>query len=78
MLWLFFPRLFANLSGVLEKEAGEVLTRLKQNQIIANSEKLHAIFIRKYQTNTSRQNLDIKGKPRNSEEIVKILGIYLE
>ena len=64
--------------GVLEKEAGVALNWLKQNQMIANPEKFHAILIRKDQTNTSRENLIINGELIKSEETVKLLGIYLD
>ena len=62
----------------MEKEAGVALNWLKQNQIIANPEKFHAIIIRKDQTNTSGENLIIDGELIKLEETVKLLGIYLD
>ena len=63
---------------VLEEEAEFALTWLKQNQMIANPEKFHALLIKKDQTNTSGENFNIQGKTFKSEEIVKLLGIHLE
>ena len=63
---------------VLEEEAGVALTWLKQNQMIANPEKFHALLIRKDQTNTSGENFNIQGKMIKSEETVKLLGIQLD
>ena len=63
---------------VLEEEAGAALTWLKQNQMIANPEKFHALLIRKDQTNTSGENFNIQGKMIKSEETVKLLGIQLD
>ena len=53
--------------GVLEKDAGVALTWLSQNQMIANPEKCHVILIRKDETNTSRESLNIKGEILKSE-----------
>ena len=46
--------------------------------MIANPEKVHAVLIRKDETNTSGENLIIKGELTKSEETVKLLGIYLD
>ena len=51
---------------------------LKQHQMFANPKKFHAIIIRKDQTNISGENLIIKGELIKSEEMVKLLGIYLD
>ena len=63
---------------MLEEEAGVALTWLKQNQMIANPEKFHALLIRKDQTKTSGENFNIQGKMVKSEETVKLLGIQLD
>ena len=63
---------------MLEEEAGVALTWLKQNQMIANPEKFHALLIRKDQTNTSGENFNIQEKMVKSEETVKLLGIQLD
>ena len=73
----FFQDFFKS-NWVLEKEAGVALNWLKQNQMIANPEMFHAILTRKYQTNTSSENLIIKGELIKSEETVKLLGNYLD
>ena len=54
------------------------MNRLKQNQMTASREKLHAILIRKDQTNTSGENLIIKEELIKLEETVKLLGICLD
>ena len=41
----FFSKTLSYLIGVLEKEAGVALNWLKENQMIANPEKFHAILI---------------------------------
>ena len=58
----YFSKTLPNLIGVLEQEAGVALTWRKQNQMIANPEKFHALLIRKDQTNTSGENFNIQGK----------------
>ena len=63
---------------VLEEEGGVALTWRKQNQMIANPEKFHALLIRKDQTNTSGENCNIQGKMIKSEETVKLLSIQLD
>ena len=67
----YFSETLSNLIEVLEEEAGVALTWLKQNQMIANPEKFHALLIRKDQTNTSGENFNIQGKMIKSEETVK-------
>ena len=74
----YFSKTLSNLIEVLEEEAGVALTWLKQNQMIANPEKFHALLIRKDQTNTSGENFNIQGKMIKSEETVKLLGIQLD
>ena len=74
----YFSKTLSNLIEVLEEEAGVALTWLKQNQMIANPEKFHALLIKKDQTNTSGENFNIQGKTFKSEETVKLLGIHLD
>ena len=74
----YFSKTSSDLIGVLEEEAGIALTWLKQNQMIANLEKFHALLIKKDQTNTSGENINIQGKMIKSEETVKLLGIQLD
>ena len=74
----YFSETLSNLIEVLEEEAGAALTWLKQNQMIANPEKFHALLIRKNPINTSGENFNIQGKMIKSEEIVKLLGIQLD
>ena len=44
----------------------------------ANPEKFQAILLRKNQTNTSGEEINIDGKMIKSEETVKLLGITLD
>ena len=74
----YFSKTLLNSIEVIEEEAGVALTWLKQNQMIANPEKFHALLIRKDQTNTRGENFDIQGKTIKSENtVIKLLGIQL-
>ena len=46
--------------------------------MIANPEKFHALLIKKDQTNTCGENINIQGKMIKSEETVKLLGIQID
>ena len=46
--------------------------------MIANPEKLHAILLRKSQTSTSGETINIDGEIINSEETVKLSGVSLD
>ena len=46
--------------------------------MIANPEKFHALLLRKNQTNTSGEQININGKIIKSEETVKLLGVTLD
>ena len=74
----YFSKTLSNLIEVLEEEAGVALTWLKQNQMIANPEKFHALVTKKDQTNTNGEDFNIQGKTFISEERVKSLGIHLD
>ena len=52
------------------------MTWLKHNQMIANPEKFHVIFLRRDQMNASEETVNIKGEPFKSEETLKLPGIY--
>ena len=67
-----------DLEDTLEKETGVALSWLKQNEMIANPERFHAILLRKKQTSTSGEKINIDGKVTNSEETVKLLGVTLD
>ena len=67
-----------DLVNILEKETGVALSWLKQNEMIANPEKIHAILLRKNQTNTSGEKSNIDGEIINSEETVNLLGVTLQ
>ena len=67
-----------DLVNALEQETGVALSWLENNEMIANPEKFHAILLRKNQTNTSGEPININGKMIKSEEIVKLLGITLD
>ena len=74
----YFSKTLSDLTGVLEEEARIALTWLKQNQMICNPEKFHAPLIKKDQTNTCGEDVNIQGKMIKSEETVKLLGIQLD
>ena len=57
----YFSRSLPDLVKVLEKEAGNALFWLEQNEMIANPDKFHALFVKKDQTNTLGINLDFQG-----------------
>ena len=73
-----FSRSLPKLVKVLEEEAGNALSWLDQNEMIANPNKLHALFVKKDQTDTSGINLDFLGQSIQSEESVKLLGVTLD
>ena len=68
----------SDLIDVLEGEANISLEWLKNNDMIANPEKFHALLISKDQSNTSGVNISIQGKSIKSEDSVKLLGIKLD
>ena len=51
---------------------------VEKNEMIANPEKFQAILLRKNQTNTSEEEINIDGKMIKSEETVKLLGVTLD
>ena len=73
-----FSRSLPKLVEVLEEEAGNALSWLDQNEMIANPNKFHALFVKKDQTDTSGINLDFLGQSIQSEESVKLLGVTLD
>ena len=74
----FFSKSLPDLVNVLENEADSALSWLKQNEMIANPNKFHALFVKKDQTNTCGVNLDLQGHSIKSEETVKLLGVTLD
>ena len=68
----FFSKSLPDLV-VLENEADSALSWLEQNEMIANPNKFHALFVKKDQTNTCGINLDFQGHSIKSEETVKLL-----
>ena len=68
----------SDLIDVLEGEANTSLEWLKNNDMIANPEKFHALLIRKDQSDISGVNISIQGKSIKSEDSVKLLGIKLD
>ena len=63
---------------VLENEADSALSWLEQNEMIANRNKFHPLFVKKDQTNICGINLDFQGHSIKSEETVKLLGVTLD
>ena len=74
----YFSKSMPDLVDILERETGVALSWLEQNEMIANPEKFHAILLRKNQTNTNGEEININGKIIKSEEIVKLLGVALD
>ena len=74
----FFSRSLPDLVKVLENETDSALSWLKQNEMIANPNKFHALFAKKDQKNTSGINLNFQGHSIKSEETVKLLGVTLD
>ena len=68
----------SDLIDVMEGGANISLERLKNNDMIANPEKFHALLIRKDQSDTSGINISIQGKSIKSEDSVKLLGTKLD
>ena len=68
----YFSKSMPDLVDTLEKETGVALSWLEQNEMIANPEKFHALLLRKNQTNTSGEKININGKEIKSEETVKL------
>ena len=74
-----FSESLPELVRVLEEEAGNTLSWLDQNEMIANPNKFHALFVKKKdQKNTSGINLDFLGQSIQSTETVKVLGVTLD
>ena len=73
-----FSESLPELVRVLEEEASNALSWLDQNEMIANPNKFHALFVKKDQTNTSGINLDFLGQSFQSTETVKVLGVTLD
>ena len=67
-----------DLVKVLENEAGSALSWLEQNEMKANPNKFHALFVKKDKTNACGINLDFQGHSIKSEETVKLLGVTLD
>jgi len=67
-----------DLVDTLEKETGVALSWLKQNEMIANPEKFHAILLRQTQTSASGEKINIDGEIINSKETVKLLGVTFD
>ena len=74
----YFSESMPDLVKTLEKETEVALSWLENNEMIANPEKFHAILLRKNQTNTSGEPININGKMIKSEETVKLLGVTLD
>ena len=73
-----FSKTLPDLVRALEAEAGVALDWLRENYMIANPSKFHALLIKKDQTTTSGERISIQGKTIKSEDSVKLLGIQLD
>ena len=67
-----------HLFNILEKETGVVLTWQEQNEMIANPRKFHTLVLRKNQTNTSGEQININGKITKYVETVNLLGVTFD
>ena len=74
----YFSKSMPDLVEILENETGVALSWLEQNEMIANPENFHAILLRKNQTNTIGEKININDKVIKSEETVKLLGVTLD
>ena len=74
----YFSKSMPDLVNTLEKETGVALSWLEKNEMIANPEKFQAILLRKNQTKTSGEEINIDGTMIKSEETVKLLGVTLD
>ena len=74
----YFSKTMTDLMDTLEKETGVALSWLKQNEMITNPEKFHAILLRKNQTSSRGEKINIDGEIINPEETIKLLGITLD
>ena len=74
----FFSKSLPDLVNVLENEADSALSWVEQNEMIANPNEFHTLFVKKDQTNTCGINLDFQGHSVKSEETVKLLGVTLD
>ena len=74
----FYSKSLPDLFKVLENEAGSALSLLEKNEMIANPNKINALFVKNDQTNTCEINLDLQGHSIKSEETVKLLGVTLD
>ena len=74
----FFSKSLPDLVKVLENETDSAMSWLEQNEMIANPNKFHTLFVKKDQTNTCGINLDFQGHSIKSEETVKLLGVTLD
>ena len=68
----------SNLIDVLKDESNISLEWLKNNDIIANPEKFHALLIGGDKSDASGVDICIQGKNTKSEDSVKLLGIKLD
>ena len=57
----FFSKSLPDLVNGLENEADSALSWLEQNEMIANPNKFHALFVKKDQTSTCGISLDFQG-----------------
>ena len=54
-------KIMPDFVDTLVKETGVALSWLKQNEMIANPEKFHAMLLRKNHTSTSGEKINIDG-----------------
>ncbi len=74
----YYSNSLPDLVKVLEKEAGNALSWLEHNEMIANPDKFHALFVKKDQRSTLGIDLNFQGHTIKSEETVKLLVVTLD
>ena len=67
-----FSNAMPDLVRVLENETNVAFTWLNRNEMIANTDKFHALLVRKERENTTGQNISFQDHAIKSEETVKL------
>ena len=73
-----FSNLVPNLLRIMEQESNVAIDWLERNQMIANPDKVHAVFVTKGRDDTTGEKLMIQGKQSQSENAVRLLGVKID
>ena len=74
----YFSNSMPDLVIILDRRNTSCSCLAEQNEMIANPDKFHASLLRKDQTSTSGEQINIKGKIIKSEETVKLVAVTLD